>query len=129
MRAGLLVVVVLAVAVGGACGGGESRSLGAFCSRVKVMQGQNGAFDITNNTNTQAALDHSISQMQTISGVAPEAIRPDVETVVNSLEAIRSSDTDAMKRNQEGFAQATGNLGAYINARCGITSATTTTTK
>jgi hypothetical protein len=129
MRAGLLVVAVVAVMVGGACSSGGGRSLGAFCSRVKEMQGQNGAFDITNPTNTKAAVDHSISQMQTISGVAPEEIRPEVETVVNSLEAIRSGDTDAMRRNQEGFAQASVNLSAYIGSRCGINRATTGTTK
>src|SRR6185437_5051959 len=128
-RAGLLVVAVVAVMVGGACSSGGGRSLGSFCSLVREMQGQNGAFDITSPTNTKAALDHSISQMQTISGVAPEEIRPEVETVVNSLEAIRSSDTDAMRRNQEGFAQASTNLSAYIGSRCAINRATTTTTK
>ena len=82
------------------------------------MRDQNGNFNITSPTDTQA-LDHSISQMQTISSVAPKDIAPTVETVVNSLEAIRSGDTAAMQRNQQAFAHASDNLAAYINAHCG----------
>lgn len=119
MRAGLVVCLLAAVAAAG-CGGGGGRSLGAFCSRVHQMRDQNGNFNITSPTDTQA-LDHSISQIQTISSVAPKDIAPAVETVVNSLEAIRSGDTAAMQRNQQAFAQASDNLAAYINAHCGRT--------
>jgi hypothetical protein len=120
MRAGLLVACGLAMTVfGGACSSGGGRSLGAFCTRVRQMQNQNGSFDITSTTNTKAALDHSISQMQTVSNVAPKDIAPTVDTVVNSLEAIRSGDTAAMQRNQQGFAQATDTLSSYISAHCG----------
>ena len=83
------------------------------------MQNQNGAFDITSTTNTKAALDHSISQMQTVDGVAPKDIEPDVHTIVNSLQAIRSGDTAAMQRNQQAFAQAAQTMATYVNAHCG----------
>ena len=120
MRAGLLVACGLAVVVAGAaCSSGGGRSVAAFCSRVDRMRVQNGAFDITNTTNTKAALDHSISQMQTIDNVAPNDIEPVVHTVVNSLEAIRSGDTAAMQRDQQAFSQAAQTLATYINAHCG----------
>jgi hypothetical protein len=119
MRAGLIVCLLAAAGATGCGGGGGGRSLGAYCTRVDQMRAQDGSFDVTSTTNTKAALDHSISQMETIDGVAPKDIEPDVHTIVNSLEAIRSGDTAAMQRHHQSFSEAARTLATYIGAHCG----------
>jgi hypothetical protein len=129
MRAGLVVLLAVVATAGAACSSGSGRSVGAFCKRMEAMRAQNGDFDITSAANATAALDHSISQMETAADEAPTDIRADAEQVVNSLKTIKSGDTAAMQRDLPQFEQTTNNLANYVSARCGIKIATTTTTK
>lgn len=96
-----------------ACGGGEERSVEAFCDAEAAVTAANP--DVT----TEAGFDESVDLLQAMADTAPEEIMDDVQAVVD---VYRESDGDLAALEEmitEDINAGSDRVDDFIDANCG----------
>lgn len=115
IAAALLVAVAPLVMAIGACGGGEQSDLAAFCEKLGVASGPEGALDSL-APNDPDAVEVASEELDSLHRAAPLEIKPSLAVINDTVGLVLTALSGSEAAGQESLQKMDSEMAAYSEA-------------